>query len=175
MPDYGTTPISSLLGVRVDELPPVPCPRFGVARTARALVRLARAHHRLAHLPTVGQVRSMAWFDGREPCSYLDALDRRRAEIARRYIRRLALEPYLGVPVERGCWASTGAGESTSTPATGLMICSGGGGRRYAAATRTSARALGGGSSTGSGRRRAPRFGSWWSLPSREATPSRQS
>ena len=32
----------------------------------------------------------------------LDALDRRRAEIAWRYIRRLALEPYLGVPVERG-------------------------------------------------------------------------
>ena len=71
MPDYGTTPISGLLGVRVDELPPVPRPRVGVARTARALVRLARAHHRLAHLPTVGQVRAMAWFDGREPCSYL--------------------------------------------------------------------------------------------------------
>ena len=81
----------------------------------------------------------------------LDALDRKRAEIARRYIRRLALEPYLGVPVERGCWASTGAGESTSTLATGLTICSGGGGRWYAAATRTSAKALGGGSSMGQG------------------------
>ena len=32
----------------------------------------------------------------------MDALDRRRAEIARRYIRRLALEPELGVPVDRG-------------------------------------------------------------------------
>jgi hypothetical protein len=71
MPENGTTPVSGLPGVRVDELPPVPRPRVGVARTARALVRLARAHHRLAHLPTLDQVRSMAWFDGREPCSYL--------------------------------------------------------------------------------------------------------
>ena len=71
MPDYGTTPISSLLGVRADELPPVRRLRVGVARTARAIARLARAHNRLAHLPTVGQVRAMAWFDGREPCSYL--------------------------------------------------------------------------------------------------------
>ena len=46
----------------------------GLVRTARALVRLARAHRRLEHLPTLGQVRAMAWFDGREPCSYL--LDR---------------------------------------------------------------------------------------------------
>ena len=71
MSGQGTTPVSGLLGVRVDELPPVPRPRVGVARTARALVRLARAHHRLAHLPTLDQVRAMAWFDGREPCSYL--------------------------------------------------------------------------------------------------------
>ena len=28
----------------------------------------------MAHVPTLGQVRAMAWFDGREPCSYL--LDR---------------------------------------------------------------------------------------------------
>ena len=48
--------------------------RAGVVRTARAIVRLARAHRRLEHVPTVGQVRAMAWFDGREPCSYL--LDR---------------------------------------------------------------------------------------------------
>ena len=48
--------------------------RAGVVRTARAIVRLARAHRRLEHLPTFGQVRAMAWFDGREPCSYL--LDR---------------------------------------------------------------------------------------------------
>jgi hypothetical protein len=46
----------------------------GLVRTARALVRLARAHRRLEHVPTLGQVRAMAWFDGREPCSYL--LDR---------------------------------------------------------------------------------------------------
>jgi len=46
----------------------------GLVRTAHAIVRLARAHRRLEHLPTVGQVRAMAWFDGREPCSYL--LDR---------------------------------------------------------------------------------------------------
>jgi hypothetical protein len=48
--------------------------RAGVVRTARAIVRLARAHRRLEHLPTLGQVHAMAWFDGREPCSYL--LDR---------------------------------------------------------------------------------------------------
>ena len=35
----------------------------------------------------------------------LGALDRRRARIARRYIRRLALEPYLGARVERGLLA----------------------------------------------------------------------
>ena len=48
--------------------------RAGVVRTARAIVRLARAHRRLEHRPTLGQLRAMAWFDGREPCSYL--LDR---------------------------------------------------------------------------------------------------
>jgi len=46
----------------------------GLGRTAHAIIRLARARCRLEHLPTVGQVRAMAWFDGREPCSYL--LDR---------------------------------------------------------------------------------------------------
>jgi len=46
----------------------------GLVRTARALVRLARARRRLEHLPTLGQVRAMAYFDGRDPCSYL--LDR---------------------------------------------------------------------------------------------------
>jgi hypothetical protein len=56
--------------------PPSPArkDRAGVVRTARAIVRLARAHRRLEHLPTLGQVQAMAWFDGREPCSYL--LDR---------------------------------------------------------------------------------------------------
>ena len=46
----------------------------GLVRTARAVVRLARAHRRLEHVPSFGQVRAMAWFDGRDPCSYL--LDR---------------------------------------------------------------------------------------------------
>ena len=56
--------------------PPSPArkDRAGVVRTARAIVRLARAHRRLEHVPTFGQVRALAWFDGREPCSYL--LDR---------------------------------------------------------------------------------------------------
>ena len=48
----------------------------GLVRTARAIVRLARARRRLAHVPTLGQVRAMARFDGRDPCSYL--LDRDR-------------------------------------------------------------------------------------------------
>jgi hypothetical protein len=48
--------------------------RAGVVRTARAVVRLALAHRRLDHVPTFSQVQAMAWFDGREPCSYL--LDR---------------------------------------------------------------------------------------------------
>jgi len=38
----------------------------------------------------------------------LRALDRHRAQIARRYIRRLALEPYLGPRVERGLLAEYG-------------------------------------------------------------------
>jgi hypothetical protein len=50
--------------------------RAGLARTARAIVRLACAGRRLEHVPTLGQLRAMAWFDGREPCSYL--LDRGR-------------------------------------------------------------------------------------------------
>lgn len=38
----------------------------------------------------------------------LGALDRRRAQIARQYIRRLALEPHLGARVERGLLAEYG-------------------------------------------------------------------
>ena len=38
----------------------------------------------------------------------LGALDRRRAQIARQYIRRLALEPYLGARVKRGLLAEYG-------------------------------------------------------------------
>ena len=45
--------------------------RIGVRRTVRAIARLARSRRRLAHLPTVMQVRTMAWFEGHEPCSYL--------------------------------------------------------------------------------------------------------
>jgi hypothetical protein len=57
------------------ELPsPARKDRAGVVRTARAIVRLARSHRRLEHVPTLGQVQAMAWFDGRQPCSYL--LDR---------------------------------------------------------------------------------------------------
>ena len=46
-------------------------PRDGVRRVVRALVELARSHRRLAHVPTWMQVRALAHFDGREPCSYL--------------------------------------------------------------------------------------------------------
>ena len=53
------------------EPPAVRKERVGPVRTARAAVRLARRHRRLEHWPTLGQVRSMAWLDGREPCSYL--------------------------------------------------------------------------------------------------------
>jgi hypothetical protein len=46
----------------------------GVRRTVRALGRLARARRRMEHVPTLMQVRALAYFDGREPSSYL--LDR---------------------------------------------------------------------------------------------------
>jgi hypothetical protein len=45
--------------------------RARLARMARALVELARSHRRLAHVPTRMQLRALAHFDGREPCSYL--------------------------------------------------------------------------------------------------------
>ena len=45
--------------------------RIGVRRTVRAIARLARSRRRLAYLPTVMQVRTMACFEGHEPCSYL--------------------------------------------------------------------------------------------------------
>jgi hypothetical protein len=70
MSEHRTTAISGS-----HDLPDDPAPQVaGVVHTARAIVRLARAHRRLEHVPTLGQVRAMAWFDGREPCSYL--LDR---------------------------------------------------------------------------------------------------
>jgi hypothetical protein len=45
--------------------------RTGTRRTLRAVAQLVRSWRRLAHVPTVMQVRAMAHFDGREPCSYL--------------------------------------------------------------------------------------------------------
>ena len=45
--------------------------RVGAGRTLRALAQLVRAWRRLAHVPTLMQVRALAHFDGREPCSYL--------------------------------------------------------------------------------------------------------
>ena len=74
MSEHRTTAISGSHDLTGDPVPREPADSAGLIRTARAVVRLARAHRRLEHLPTVGQVRAMAWFDGREPCSYL--LDR---------------------------------------------------------------------------------------------------
>ena len=45
--------------------------RRSVVKTLRAVAELARAHRQLAHVPTLMQVRALAHFDGREPCSYL--------------------------------------------------------------------------------------------------------
>jgi len=45
--------------------------RGDIRRTLRAVVQLVRSHRRMAHVPTLMQVRAMAHFDGREPCSYL--------------------------------------------------------------------------------------------------------
>jgi hypothetical protein len=45
--------------------------RTGVCRTLRAVAQLLRSWRRLAHMPTLMQVRALAHFDGREPCSYL--------------------------------------------------------------------------------------------------------
>jgi hypothetical protein len=45
--------------------------RIALRRIAAAIMRLAAERRRLAHRPTIAQVRSMARFDGREPCSYL--------------------------------------------------------------------------------------------------------
>jgi hypothetical protein len=43
--------------------------RGRLGSTARALAELVRSHRRLAHVPTLMQVRAMAHFAGREPCS----------------------------------------------------------------------------------------------------------
>jgi len=44
---------------------------IGVRRTLRAVAQLVRSWRRLAHVPTLMQVRALAHFEGREPCSYL--------------------------------------------------------------------------------------------------------
>ena len=51
--------------------PGVRTERIGMRRIAAAIVGLAGERRRLAHWPTIAQVRSMARFEGREPCSYL--------------------------------------------------------------------------------------------------------
>ena len=43
----------------------------GACRTLRAVAQLVWSWRRLAHLPTLMQVRAMAHFEGREPCSYV--------------------------------------------------------------------------------------------------------
>ena len=45
--------------------------RWGACRTLRTVAELLRSWRRLAHVPTLMQVRAMAHFEGREPCSYL--------------------------------------------------------------------------------------------------------
>ena len=54
-----------------EPLPAKPQRRTGVRQTLRAVAQLVRSHRRLAHVPTLMQVRAVAHFDGREPCSYL--------------------------------------------------------------------------------------------------------
>jgi hypothetical protein len=57
----------------LDDPPPAKTSRqrIRVRKTVCALVELARSRRRLAHVPTLMQVRALAHFDGREPCSYL--------------------------------------------------------------------------------------------------------
>jgi len=45
--------------------------RLGARRTLRAVGELVRSRRRLLLVPTLMQVRAMAHFEGREPCSYL--------------------------------------------------------------------------------------------------------
>ena len=54
-----------------DPAPAKPRRRGRARRTLRAVVQLARSWRQLSHVPTVMQVRALAHFDGREPCSYL--------------------------------------------------------------------------------------------------------
>jgi hypothetical protein len=55
-----------------DRRPAKTHPRWhGWRKTLRALAELACSRRRLAHIPTLMQVRALAHFDGRKPCSYL--------------------------------------------------------------------------------------------------------
>jgi hypothetical protein len=53
----------------------IPAKKHGRPRTsrrlARALLELVRSHRRLAHVPILMQIRALAHFEGREPCSYV--------------------------------------------------------------------------------------------------------
>ena len=56
----------------VDDSPPQSVQvQVDPGRIEQSLARLEWAYDRLHHVPTVGQIRAMAWFDGKEPCSYL--------------------------------------------------------------------------------------------------------
>ena len=76
MRKHGTTPSGSPPEGLLFGEPRLPRPRrrLGFRRTVRVLVRLARARRWLSHVPTLGQIRTMAWLDGHDPSSYL--LDR---------------------------------------------------------------------------------------------------
>ena len=54
-----------------DPLPAKRQRRTGAKQTVRAVAQLVRSWRRLAHVPTLMQVRALAHFEGREPCSYL--------------------------------------------------------------------------------------------------------
>ena len=82
--------------------------------------------------------------------SQLRGLDRKRAEIARRYIRRLALEPTSATASPVDGWPRSSAAPSALTTIIGPRSCSARATAHRAAATRTPARpARGGGSCTG--------------------------
>jgi hypothetical protein len=70
----GATAVGLTAGLATQATPPNQPARVGVQRVARAVGRLIADRRRLKHVPTMGQIKAMAWFDGREPVSYL--LDR---------------------------------------------------------------------------------------------------
>jgi hypothetical protein len=72
----GATAVGLAAGLATQATPPKQPARVGVLRVARAVGRLIADRRRLKHVPTMGQIKAMAWFDGREPVSYL--LDRAR-------------------------------------------------------------------------------------------------